>query len=77
VQHPRSVKIEVVQRLARVAASLGSADNGSEVARAEELLTRLALRFARSVAAPLGGSAELTPLPGTGSVLQITFGLTS
>lgn len=76
-QHPRSVKIEVVQRLARVAASLGSADNGSEVARAEELLTRLALRFARSVAAPLGGSAELTPLPGTGSVLQITFGLTS
>jgi hypothetical protein len=76
-QHPRSVKIEVVQRVARVAASLRSAANGSEVAGPEEVLTRLALRFARSVAAPLGGSAELTPLPGTGSVLQITFGLTS
>jgi hypothetical protein len=63
--------------VARVAASLGTADNGSEVSRPEELLTRLALRFARSVAAPLAGSAELTPLPGTGSVLQITFGLTS
>jgi hypothetical protein len=76
-QHPRSVKIEVVQRVSPVAASFSSADSGSEVARPEELLTRLALRFARSVAAPLGGGAELTALPGAGSVLQITFGLTS
>nr|MBA2302579.1 hypothetical protein [Acidobacteriota bacterium] len=33
----------------------------------------LALRLARAVAAPNGGSAEITPLPGRGSVLQITF----
>jgi len=76
-QHTRSVKIEVVQRAARVAASVGSADTAFDASRPEQLLTRLALRFATSVAAPLGGCAELTPLPGTGSVLRITFGITS
>jgi hypothetical protein len=75
-QHPRAVRVEVVQRAARVAPTLGS-DSLSGLNRPAELIPALALRLARSVATPLGGSAELTPLPGIGSVLQITFGQTS
>jgi hypothetical protein len=76
-QNPRSVKVEVVQRAARVAASLGSTDHIADVSRPGDLVPALALRLARNIASPLGGGAELTPLPGIGSVLQITFGLTS
>jgi hypothetical protein len=75
-QHPRSVRVEVVQRAARVPATLGS-DDIAGLTRQAELIPALALRLARQVAAPLGGTAELTPLPGVGSVLQITFGQTS
>jgi ParB/RepB/Spo0J family partition protein len=76
-QHPRAVKVEVVQRAARVAPTLGATDRIAEIARPSDLLPALALRLARNIAGPLGGGAELTPLPGIGSVLQITFGLTS
>jgi hypothetical protein len=76
-QNPRVVRVEVVQRAARVAPNVGATDNIAEVSRPADLLPALALRLARSIAAPLGGGAELTPLPGIGSVLQITFGLTS
>jgi len=75
-QHPRTVKVEVVQRAARVPASLGDYPRDAP-AKPSELIPALALRLARNVAAPLGGSAEMTPLPGIGSVLQITFGLAS
>ena len=71
-----TVRVEVVQRAARVPATLGS-DDVAGLTRQAELIPALALRLARQVATPLGGSAELTPLPGVGSVLQITFGQTS
>ena len=71
VPQSRALRIEVVQRSARVPASLGQFDH--ELPRASEMIPALAVRLARLVAAPQGGGAELTPLPGIGSVLQITF----
>lgn len=57
-----SLKIEVIQR--------GSPFS----AHAEhDPIIALALRTARAVVAPHGGSAELSALPGIGSQLQITF----
>lgn len=72
VAHARALRIEVVQRSARVSPSLGQPDQ--EPSRPSDVLATLAVRLARLVAAPLGGGAELTPLPGIGSVMQITFG---
>ena len=46
---------------------------GDEQMPVSELLPALALRLARQVVAPHGGHAELTPLPGRGSVLQMIF----
>lgn len=70
----KTLRIEVVQRSVRVpkhvSLMLADPDPGSP----PELVSALALRLARTVAAPYGGGAELTPLPGVGSVLQITFG---
>ena len=43
-----------------------------EMGRPSEMLPALALRLARALATAHGGAAELTPLPGQGSVLQIT-----
>jgi hypothetical protein len=57
-----SLKIEITQRVAPLAAQ---AEHDPIVA--------LALRTARAVVSPHGGSAELTTLPGVGSQLQITF----
>ena len=41
--------------------------------RGHELIPALALRLARAIATPYGGTADLTALPGSGSVLQVTF----
>ena len=57
-----SLKIEITQRITPLPAH---AEHDAIVA--------LALRTARSVVEPHGGSAELTALPGIGSQLQITF----
>ena len=76
-QNPRAVKVEIVQRAARIPSAVLHTENIAEMSRPSELIPALALRLARNVAAPLGGGAELTPLPGMGSVLQITFGLAS
>ena len=72
----RGLKIEVLQRAVRVSPRLGQFRDQDVGARAEELIPSLALRLAQSVAAAHGGSAELSALPGVGSVLQITFGTT-
>jgi len=66
----RSLRIEVVQRTARVPVP---APGASEATRPAELILALALRVARTLAAAHGGNAELTALPGQGSMLQITF----
>lgn len=71
VAHTRTLRIEVVQRSARVPPDLGEADQ--ELTRPSAMISVLAVRLARTVAALQGGGAELTPLPGVGSVLQITF----
>lgn len=68
--HGRTLKIEVVQRAMRVPTGIGT-----ELAsgRESDVVPALALRLARAVAAAHGGTAELTTLPGAGSVLRITF----
>jgi hypothetical protein len=73
VSPSRALKIEVVQRSVRVHPRIG--DYLSEIAfvRGSELIPALALRLARTIAAPYGGAAELSALPGSGSVLQVTF----
>ena len=72
VPHTRALRIEVVQRSARVSPTFGQPDQ--DASRPAEMIAALAVRLARIVAAPQGGGAELAPLPGIGSVLQITFG---
>lgn len=57
-----SLRIDVAQRVSPVSLS-------SE----QDPIVALALRTARGVVAQHGGTAELTPLPGAGSQLQITF----
>ncbi|MBA2301811.1 MAG: ParB N-terminal domain-containing protein [Acidobacteria bacterium] len=71
--HSRALKIEVVQRTVRVHATLGAPGADGDADNPADSIPALALRLARAVAAPYGGSAEITPLPGRGSVLQITF----
>ena len=75
VTQSRAVKIEVVQRSVRAAGDPGAPVEGEEQMPLSELLAALALRLARQVVTPLGGHAELTPLPGRGSVLQMIFPL--
>jgi hypothetical protein len=70
---PRTLRIEIVQRLARVKPSGSEVD----VSRPAELAAALALRAARMLASAHGGTADLMPLPGQGSVLQMTFATTS
>ena len=67
----RSLNIEVVQRDARV--SPGAALSADQVTSSVELIPALALRLAKQVATACGGNAELSALPGSGSVLQLTF----
>jgi ParB/RepB/Spo0J family partition protein len=68
---PRTLRLEVVQRTARLLPSAfgGDLDGG----RPAEMIPALALRLARTLAAAHGGTAELSPLPGQGSVLSITL----
>lgn len=69
----RTLKIEVVQRQVRVHPRLGEYLAEPEFVRGPDLIPALALRLARTIAAPYGGSASLSALPGSGSVLQVTF----
>ena len=73
VSPSRTLKIEVVQRTARVHPKIGDYLAELEFVREADLVPALALRLARTIAAPYGGSAEMTALPGAGSVLQVTF----
>ena len=73
VSPSRTLKIEVVQRSVRVHPKIGDYLNEIEFVRGHELIPALALRLARSIAMPYGGGADLTALPGSGSVLQVTF----
>jgi hypothetical protein len=70
---PRTLRIEVVQRVARVRPSGWEVD----ASRPADLAAALALRAARTLAASYAGTADLVPLPGQGSVLQMTFAATS
>jgi hypothetical protein len=70
---PRTLRIEVVQRVARVRPSGSDVD----ISRPADLAAALALRAARTLASAHGGTADLTPLPGQGSALQMTFAATS
>ena len=70
---PRTLRIEVVQRAARVRPPGSDVDTS----RPADLMAALALRAARTLATAHGGTAELTPLPGQGSVLQMTFAATT
>jgi ParB/RepB/Spo0J family partition protein len=69
----RFLKIEVVQRIARIPTNLESLTQEDD-ARPVVFAPALALLTARAVVEPHGGGAELTALPGLGSVFQITFG---
>jgi hypothetical protein len=70
---PRALRIEVVQRVARVRQPGSDLD----ASRPADLVAVLALRAARALAAAHGGTADLTPLPGQGSALQMTLATTS
>lgn len=71
--HPRALRIEVVQRMVRTPAlAAGPSGADPDIGRPSEMIPALALRLARALATAHGGAAELTPLPGQGSVLQIT-----
>ena len=72
-QHGRVLKIEVIQRDVRVPAADAARIASDEHVQSDQLIPALALRKARALAAPYGGSAEFMPLPGIGSVLKITF----
>jgi hypothetical protein len=73
VSPARTLKIEVVQRSVRVHPKIGDYLSEVEFVRAADLIPALALRLARTIAVPYGGSAEINALPGAGSVLQVTF----
>jgi hypothetical protein len=73
VSPSRTLKIEVVQRTVRVHPKIGEYLAELEFVRESDLIPALALRLARAIAGPYGGSAEMTALPGAGSVLQVTF----
>ena len=73
VSPSRTLKIEVVQRSVRVHPKIGEYLSELEFVREVDLVPALALRLARTIAAPYGGSAEMTALPGAGSVLHVTF----
>ena len=70
---PRTLRIEVVQRAARVRQPGPEVDTTTPA----DLVAVLALRAARALASAHGGTADLTPLPGQGSALQMTFAATS
>ena len=57
-----ALKVEIVQRVAHLPPH-----------PEQDPVVALALRTARAVVAPHGGSVELTALPGVGSQLQVTF----
>ena len=68
--HGRTLKIEVVQRAMRVMPGiLASLDSE----HAADPVAAVALRTARQVVTSHGGAAEISALPGSGSVLQMTF----
>ncbi len=68
--HGRTLKLEIVQRAVRVPPGiLASLDSEYPV----DLVPAVALRTARQVTTAHGGTAELGALPGSGSVLQMTF----
>jgi hypothetical protein len=69
----RTLKIEVVQRSVRVHPRIDEYLSELEFVREVDLVPALALRLARTIASPYGGSAEMVALPGAGSVLQVTF----
>ena len=73
VSPSRTLKIEVVQRSVRVHPKIGDYLSEIEFVRGPDLMPALALKLARSIASPYGGAADLTALPGSGSVLQVTF----
>jgi signal transduction histidine kinase len=72
--NPRSLRIEVVQRAARLPHSVsGAHGTGLDVALPAAMVSELALRMARALALANGGTAELSPLPGQGSVMRIAI----
>lgn len=71
--NPRTLRIEVVQRAVRLPSVAATSSIEMDASRPSEMIGALALRMARAMAAAHGGTAELTPLPGQGSVLQITL----
>ena len=68
--HGRTLKIEIVQRVMRVPPGVLASLDSEHPA---DLVPAVALRTAKKVVAPHGGAAEVTALPGSGSVLQMTF----
>ena len=70
---PRTLNIEVIQRAVRISHRLGHVGQQESGKRPGELISTLALRLARGVTGVHGGTADLTPLPGVGSMLRMTF----
>ena len=70
---PSTLHVDVIQRAARISPRIGELSDQDLRGRADEVITALALKIARTVTAAHGGTAELTPLKGAGSLLRMTF----
>jgi len=71
--NPRTVKIEVVQRSSALPADAGRYLREPAAPPTSDFTVALALLSAKSVTALYAGSVELSPIAGTGSLIQSTF----
>ena len=68
-----TLQIDVIQRAVRVAPGIGDIADSYRGERSDEVIPSLALRMAKVAIAAHGGTAELAPLPGVGSLFRMTF----
>jgi hypothetical protein len=69
----RALTLDIIQRTVRLASKPWTDTSDRGVRHPEALIPALALRLAMRVTGSHGGSAELSALPGQGSMLRLTY----